>query len=352
MAPLVGLHTCTGDPLTCAEADIEALTPLGVKAIINPSPDTRLDAVKISYTKPQGTLGYQAPIVAGPGVEKRMAEMLGASIYVEASKDSVTLLSDGREARIAATGCRSDVVANTAAALAAGYLALGREPGDAVDAAVSYVEESMKYWGCTPRAIASLEARAYRGEVLDQVRKAAEILLESGDVIVRAGLAPEVGINIAMAIPQPYARGPMDVAAIPGRIRRAGLRLVAATTCPEMGASSHLARAILEVMKRHPEVRAGVNILYTGKVLEAASRLGYRAAGYDRRMEPPEVKAREGATIPWGVNVALDKLGGGAPDLIYHYGDWGKEPMAIILGRTAVDAVGKTISIASIVSRG
>ncbi len=352
MEPLVGLYTCTGDPLVCAEADIEALAPLGVKAIINPSTQAKLGAVKVSHIQPPKELRHSAPIVAGPGIDEGLASRLGASVYVEPGRDTVTLQAGGEKATIKTVGCSPKVIANTAAALAAGYLALGREPKDAVNEAARLVGEAMRYWGCKPRTIALLEAKAFKAEVLDQVREAARMLIEMGETIVRAGLAPEVGINVAMALPRPYATGPGDVAAIPGRIRRAGNRLAAAASCPEMGASSHLARAILEVMKRHPEVRAGVNILYTRKVLEAANRLGYKAAGYDRSMEPPEVKAREGATIPWGVGVALEKLGGVEPDVIYHYGDWGKEPMAIIFGRTAVEAVGKVMSIATMISRG
>jgi len=49
--------------------------------------------------------------------------------------------------------------------------------------------------------------------------------------------------------------------------------------------------------------------------------------------EPPEIKAIEGATIPWGTKQAIEALGGQVPDVIYHRGDVGKEPMIVILCR-------------------
>jgi hydroxymethylpyrimidine/phosphomethylpyrimidine kinase len=65
----------------------------------------------------------------------------------------------------------------------------------------------------------------------------------------------------------------------------------------------------------------------------------------DRREEPEEVKAIEGGTIPWGTRVAMRKLGS-TPDIIYHDGDWGKEPMIEILGIDAVDVAGKALRVA------
>jgi len=57
---------------------------------------------------------------------------------------------------------------------------------------------------------------------------------------------------------------------------------------------------------------------------------------YDRKKEPEEIKRVEGMTIPWGVKEAIKKIGK-APDVIYHKGDVGKEPMIVIFGEQAYD---------------
>ncbi|MCS6787855.1 MAG: hypothetical protein NZ733_00995, partial [Aigarchaeota archaeon] len=45
-------------------------------------------------------------------------------------------------------------------------------------------------------------------------------------------------------------------------------------------------------------------------------------------------------TIRWGVGEAI-KSSGRVTDLIYHTGDYGKEPMTLIFGFNAVDVVKK-----------
>ena len=36
---------------------------------------------------------------------------------------------------------------------------------------------------------------------------------------------------------------------------------------------------------------------------------------------------------------------GRVPDIVYHKGDWGKEPMIVLLGRTALDVVERFLKI-------
>jgi hydroxymethylpyrimidine/phosphomethylpyrimidine kinase len=72
--------------------------------------------------------------------------------------------------------------------------------------------------------------------------------------------------------------------------------------------------------------------------------LGLRIGFYDRKKEPRNLKVREGASIPWGIKTAIKKLGR-VPDIIYHQGDLGKEPMIIMLGRDPVEIVMQSIKI-------
>ncbi len=118
-----------------------------------------------------------------------------------------------------------------------------------------------------------------------------------------------------------------------------------ASSQPTFGSSSHLARALLTAMKHDERIRAVANIKYSRAVLAAARRLGYSVTFFDRRSEPASSKAREGATLPWVIERAIEKRGA-VPDMIYDEGDIGKESMARIFGTNAVDVAGKVVNIA------
>lgn len=151
-------------------------------------------------------------------------------------------------------------------------------------------------------------------------------------------------MNIAMALPFPYLRGKNDVAAIPGRMSKVGARVLATRT-PAFGASSHVASAVMKAMEFDSEIRAAANIRYSKDVLEAAEKLGLTASVHDRRKEPRKIKETEGASVPWGVEQAIRKMGK-VPDLVYDLGDWGKEPLIRVFGKDAVDVARKITSIA------
>jgi hydroxymethylpyrimidine/phosphomethylpyrimidine kinase len=61
---------------------------------------------------------------------------------------------------------------------------------------------------------------------------------------------------------------------------------------------------------------------------------GATVSSYDRKEEPEEVKGVEGMTIPWGVKEAIKRTAK-IPDVIYHRGDVGKEPMIVIFSERA-----------------
>jgi len=72
--------------------------------------------------------------------------------------------------------------------------------------------------------MAYLEIPALKYKAIESVRKAVEILLENQELILP--YTPEVGINIVETIDPRYARSPLDVAGVEGRIVKAGKRLV------------------------------------------------------------------------------------------------------------------------------
>ncbi|MFN4045915.1 MAG: bifunctional hydroxymethylpyrimidine kinase/phosphomethylpyrimidine kinase [Acidilobaceae archaeon] len=233
------------------------------------------------------------------------------------------------------------------AAIAAG-LAKGRDVVEAVRVAKQFITMAVDYGlelggGHGPvNPVAWMAIPAERYNVLLELEGAVEILKSNSRVVAK--LIPEVQTNIVMALPKPYARTPLDVAGIPGRIGRFK-DTITIPGKPEFGASSHVARAVLVAMDFDPEIRSAINIKYDDEVREAVERLGYTWSYYDRREEPEEVRRIEGATIPWGMRVAIERAGGKVPDVIYDYGAHGKEPITKIFGKNAREVAEKTVKI-------
>ena len=233
-----------------------------------------------------------------------------------------------------------------ASAIAA-ELAKGNSIVDAVKHAKDFVTKAIRFgfnighgFGpVNPTAHLYNEAEKYR--VIENIKEAVEILESYQEF---SELIPESQTNIAMALP--LANSIIDVVAIPGRIVRIG-KSIKASSCPEFGASSHVARTILTVMKHDSSIRAGMNIKYSEKLIKACKEQGLIVSFYDRREEPPETKEIEGMSMVWGAEQAVKKIGK-VPDIIYHKGDWGKEPMITIIGKNAVEVVKMAVKIAKL----
>ena len=65
-----------------------------------------------------------------------------------------------------------------------------------------------------------------------------------------------------------------DVVGVPGRITTINGR-AKAFTMPDWGASSHMARLVLEVMKHDPERRSALNLRYNTVTIEICEKLGH-----------------------------------------------------------------------------
>lgn len=227
------------------------------------------------------------------------------------------------------TGC------SFASAIAAG-LAKGKTVPESTVEAKQFVNTAIRYslrlgkgsGPLNPGAV--LYNQAERFDVLENIRSAVSMLEGCPEA---RNLVAEVQMNVGMALA--YATGIGDVAAIEGRIVKMS-RGVKATGCPRFGASSHVARTILAVKKFDDSKRATINIRYGEDIVEALRSLGLVVSFYDRREEPPEIKNKEGGTTYWGAEQAV-KRAGKVPDVIYHLGDWGKEPIISVVGPSAVD---------------
>ncbi len=190
-------------------------------------------------------------------------------------------------------------------------------------------------------AFAYIEIELERCRVLRKLKEALEILEASSQYVV--DLIPEVRSNLVYALPQPYAQSLNDVAGIPGRITAIDKKIVYFSE-PRFGASRHLGRAVLTMMKYFPQLRACMNIKYEPEIVEIARRLGFRIASFDRREEPEEIKHVEGRTMQWGIERAVKELKE-PPDIVYDLGDWGKEPQIRVFGKDPVEVVYKVVRL-------
>ncbi|MBS7611969.1 bifunctional hydroxymethylpyrimidine kinase/phosphomethylpyrimidine kinase [Candidatus Bathyarchaeota archaeon] len=226
------------------------------------------------------------------------------------------------------------------------WLAKGQSLQEAIKKAKNFVENAIIHHhfiglGVKPvNPTASLYMDAEKWNVIENIKSAVKLLEENPAV---SKLIPETASNLVMALS--YARGPSEVAGIPGRIVKVQGK-VKAFMEPSYGVSRHVAATVLTAMKFNPNIRAGMNIKMDRRILDTCQRFGFKISSYDRRLEPIEVKTREGLTTSWGAEQAIKALGGAVPDIIYHEGDWGKEPMITVLGVDALDVALKIVRIA------
>jgi thiamine-phosphate diphosphorylase len=162
-----------------------------------------------------------------------------------------------------------------------------------------------------------------------------------------ASLIPEVRSNLVYA--KKEARSRDDVLAVDGRITVIrGMPRAAGK--PRFGASSHMARLIIELRKVDPSVRAGVDFANTPNLaawLEDYCRArGWIFSVIDRRGEPDEIKAAEGASMPWKVGEAVRAAGGRAPKIFYETGAVGKEPVSVLVGHDPLEVAGQICTLA------
>ncbi|MGA2935219.1 MAG: thiamine-phosphate synthase family protein [Methanomicrobiales archaeon] len=162
-----------------------------------------------------------------------------------------------------------------------------------------------------------------------------------------AALIPEVRTNLVYA--RAHAKTRDDVFAIDGRITVVEGRPRAAGRV-RFGASSHMARLIIELRKVDLSVRAGIDFANTPHLtawLEDHCRTkGWVFSVIDRRGEPEGIKETEGASMPWKVAEAVRMAGGKVPKIFYETGAVGKEPVSVLVGSDPIEVAGQACEIA------
>ncbi len=212
------------------------------------------------------------------------------------------------------------------------FLAKDFELPEAVEKAKRFVEGAIRFSKAETKAVNplwELERDAHRWRAKEELEKAVEELVKIGERLNPH--VPEVGTNFAVATPF------NEVFAVKGRIVRYS-ETVKPVGPVEPGASDHLRRALLRTREFYPEVMAVLNLKYSEELVEKAKKLGLIISFYDRREEPEEMKRAERGTMEWGIESAV-KRAGKRPDLVYHLGDWGKEPMVLVFGRSAAEVL-------------
>jgi len=148
---------------------------------------------------------------------------------------------------------------------------------------------------------------------------------------------PECQTNFVFSKKNPMSED--DVVGISGRIVKAGKKAIQAGNL-QYGSSKHVAKAVLTINKKFPNIRSGINLKLENETIYALKKKGFKIKNYDRTKEPNSIKITEGASIIWGVKKAL-KGAKTPPDAIYHNGDFGKEPMILIFGDSPKNVVKK-----------
>ncbi|MGC9147913.1 MAG: bifunctional hydroxymethylpyrimidine kinase/phosphomethylpyrimidine kinase [Sulfolobales archaeon] len=243
-------------------------------------------------------------------------------------------------------GCTHGTGCSFSAAIT-GYLAKGFNVFDAVAKAKEFIYNAILrsykigkgHCPVNPSANVDLYAEIYKAqrELEDAVKK----LLTRDEEFVH--LIPEVQTNFVYSPPVYLAKNIEDVVGIPGRIVNYVGR-ARASGYPMPGASSHMARAVLTIMKYDPSIRSGINIAYSKEIEDTLRELGFKVSYFDRREEPEEVKKLEGGTTRWGISVAVERIKD-IPDAVIDYGEHGKEPLIMIFGKDPSEVVNKVFRI-------
>ena len=154
-------------------------------------------------------------------------------------------------------------------------------------------------------------------------------------------IIPECQTNFVFAKKNP--KSIMDVLGISGRLVKSGKEVV---TAGEIiyGGSQHVGTAVIQVNKKFPEIRSGLNIKYDSKIISKAKKSGFNVLRYDRSKEPKKSKQKENSSISWGIPNSLNTK---SPDVIYHKGDIGKEPMILIFGKNPDEIIQKVSKLTS-----
>ncbi|MFB5605145.1 MAG: bifunctional hydroxymethylpyrimidine kinase/phosphomethylpyrimidine kinase [Nitrosarchaeum sp.] len=141
---------------------------------------------------------------------------------------------------------------------------------------------------------------------------------------------PECQTNFVFSKKNP--KSIKDVLGVSGRIVKTGNNVTVAGDLL-YGGSKHVATALITLNKKFPEISSAINLKYDKEIISKLNKSKLLITSYDRSVEPKMVKDKDGSSVSWGIKHAI-KNSEKPPDVVYHKGDFGKEPMIIIFGET------------------
>jgi hydroxymethylpyrimidine/phosphomethylpyrimidine kinase len=212
-------------------------------------------------------------------------------------------------------------------------LAKGSSLRDSVRFAKEFVEESIKKSQKVGRGVAIVKA-----ENIDKIEsELADAISVFSNIKNIYTFIPECQTNFVFSKSNPQTLN--DIVGVSGRIVKAGKTVVVAGDL-KYGGSRHVGSAVLQVTKKFPKIRSALNIRYDQSIVRKAITKKLFVLSYDRVVEPLKTKTKEGNTISWGIQSAI-KNAKKSPDVIFHRGDVGKEPMILIFGTNPKDTLSK-----------
>jgi len=209
-------------------------------------------------------------------------------------------------------------------------LAKGNTINDAIKIAKDYVYQSIKHSKNIGKGVNITHKNISNG-----MRELSDSINSFKQIKNIYKLIPECQTNFVFAKKNP--RTIKDVLGMSGRLVKSGKEVVTAGEIV-YGGSLHVGTAVIEVNKKFPEIRSCLNIKYDTKIISKAKKSRFTVLSYDRSKEPKKSRQKENSSIAWGISNSLKtKL----PDIIYHKGDIGKEPMILIFGKNPKDVIEK-----------
>lgn len=218
-------------------------------------------------------------------------------------------------------------------------LTKGKTIKESVKFARKYTFDSIKNAKNLGRGIAITQNKS-QDKLVIELNQAISKLITIKDIYKNI---PECQTNFVFSKTTP--KSITDVLGIEGRIVKTGKRITVAGNL-EYGGSKHVATALIIMNQKFPEICSAINLKYQPDIILKLKRKKFRISSYDRNTEPVKVRKKEGSSIKWGIKMAIKNLRT-APDIVFHKGDFGKEPMIIIFGKTPSEILEKIFKIMS-----
>ncbi len=229
------------------------------------------------------------------------------------------------------TGC------NFSAAIAS-FLAKGYNISESFQLSNSYVYEALKNSNqigngvFVSNPLDRMYDNSEKFKVLIELQESVSILERMPNFYK---LIPETKTNFVYSIEKPKKFD--DIAGVLGRVTNLGI-YIRTPNVIQFGTSLHVSNALLVATKFNSLFRSAINIRNNPSIIKICEN-NFKCSSYSRSKETEEIKKIEGSSIQWGISQAFRQK----PDaeLVYHDGDFGKEPMVIMFGQNPKEVLEK-----------